>query len=108
MPNTIEKTWWVEEGRLMGGQYPGAPDAPTMQEKLAALAAAGIDTFINLQEADETGSGTEPFPDYMPAFSTLPTKSGLPATSHRFPIEDGKPPPTKPPSNRFWTASTSN
>ena len=44
-------TYWVQPGRFLAGEYPGAPDAKETREKIAAFLEAGITTFIDLTEA---------------------------------------------------------
>ncbi len=45
--------YWVVPGQFLAGQYPARIERPDGAERLDALLAAGIDTFINLAEADE-------------------------------------------------------
>ncbi len=70
-------TYWIAPGRLLAGEYPGAPEKNDAEVRLKSLLAAGIDWFIDLTEADELS-------DYA---SLLPALD--PAVRHqRFPIID--------------------
>ena len=41
--------YWVEEGRLLAGEYPGHPsDDERVREKVGALLAAGVTLFVDL------------------------------------------------------------
>jgi hypothetical protein len=51
----IPDSYWVEEGSLLAGEYPGAPDEGAARAKLAAVLAAGVDTFLDLTEPGEYG-----------------------------------------------------
>lgn len=70
----VPNSYWVEPGRLLAGEYPGAPraDAPS---RIQALLAAGITSFIDL-----TGEGELP-----PYSHDLPDRE---VVHRRFPIID--------------------
>jgi hypothetical protein len=55
---------WVEEGRLLAGQYPGSPDPREAETKLAALVDCGVRAVVSLIEADEKSRGGVPFVPY--------------------------------------------
>lgn len=48
MTHLPRKTYWVEENRLMAGQYPGSADPDRAVEKLTVLAGLGVTHFIDL------------------------------------------------------------
>lgn len=52
-PRPIAASYWVEPGRLLAGEYPGALEEDAARRKLRAFLAAGIDTFYNLTTADD-------------------------------------------------------
>lgn len=52
-PAPIANAYWVEPGRLLAGEYPGAGDEEGGRERIARLLAAGIDCFLDLTEPDE-------------------------------------------------------
>lgn len=52
-PAPIPDSYWLIDGLLLAGEYPGTPSERTTREKLAKFLDAGIRTFIDLTEADE-------------------------------------------------------
>ena len=87
------KTWWIDNGRMLGGQYPGDLDVKVQQRMLAALLDLGITCFVNLQEPNETGRG-KPFRDYMPLVELLAAERNVRVGFRRFPISDQHVPST--------------
>lgn len=49
----ISNSYWVEPGRLLAGEYPGAKDAGAARIKLRSFLAAGVTYFLDLTEPDE-------------------------------------------------------
>jgi hypothetical protein len=49
----IPDSYWVEPGRLLAGEYPGARTDEGALPRLEAFAGAGITSFVDLTEADE-------------------------------------------------------
>jgi hypothetical protein len=49
----IPNSYWVQPGRWLAGEYPGAEDEAESARRIALLCAAGLDTFIDLTEAGE-------------------------------------------------------
>jgi protein-tyrosine phosphatase len=47
-PRPIAASYWVEPGRLLAGEYPGALNEEAARNKLRAFLAVGVDTFYNL------------------------------------------------------------
>ena len=67
-PSTIPPTsssYWVVPGRLLAGAYPGDLDPEAHEAKVQVLIDAGIRTFVNLMEEDETNYAGEPFAPYQ-------------------------------------------
>lgn len=56
-PPPIPNSYWVEPGRLLAGEYPGAMSRADAIERLQRLLQAGIDSFLDLTEEGE-------LPDY--------------------------------------------
>lgn len=55
--------YWVEQGRLLATEYPGAREREKAEEKLQALIDAGITSFVDLTEPGErTWDGTPMVP----------------------------------------------
>jgi hypothetical protein len=49
----IPGSYWVEPGRLLAGEYPGAGDEARALARLAQIRDAGIDFFLDLTEERE-------------------------------------------------------
>ncbi len=54
LPRPISESYWVEPGRLLAGEYPGAYTSESTRQRLDALLEAGFDTFIDLTRPNET------------------------------------------------------
>lgn len=52
-PTPLPNSYWVIPGRWLAGEYPGGRTELETRERLEALAAAGIDAFIDLTQPDE-------------------------------------------------------
>ena len=57
-------SYWVVPGLLLAGAYPGDPDPDEHRAKVQSLLDAGIRTFVNLMEEDETNWAGVPFVPY--------------------------------------------
>ena len=55
-------TYWVEEGRLLAGEYPGSPSRADTMERLHRLLAAGVTYFLDLTEPGEI----TPYDQWLP------------------------------------------
>jgi protein-tyrosine phosphatase len=67
-PDAIPPTapsYWVVPASLLAGAYPGASDPETHRAKVQSLVDAGIRTFVNLMEVNETNYASEPFVPYQ-------------------------------------------
>jgi hypothetical protein len=67
-PDAIPPTassYWVVPGRLLAGAYPGDSDPEAHRAKVQSLVDAGIRTFVNLMEVNETNYAGEPFVPYQ-------------------------------------------
>ncbi len=80
--------YWVIENRLLAGAYPGAIDPIEHAAKLDRLLAAGLRTFVNLMEEDETGHDGLPFPRYHEYFRQVASSYEHPLEHHRISIPD--------------------
>jgi hypothetical protein len=56
----IPDSYWVEPGRLLAGEYPGAKLDDDSMPRLAAFAAAGVTSFVDLTEEREMLSPYRP------------------------------------------------
>lgn len=77
-PTPLPNTFWIEPGRLLAGEYPGAPSSEETVERLQALTEAGVTYFLNLTQADE-------LPEYHHALSQL-RRDLAPAGQERLPL----------------------
>ena len=77
-------SYWVVPGLLLAGAYPGAKDAEERRAKIQALLDAGIHTFINLMEEDETNYDGQRFAPY----DDLAREFCPDVACHRYPIVD--------------------
>lgn len=73
----IPDSYWVEPGRLLAGEYPGALNPDVAQDKLRRFLDAGVTMFLDLTQAGEYG--LEPY---------APLLRGQ-AEHRRMPIPDG-------------------
>ena len=69
----IPNSYWVVEGQLLAGEYPGDWEPDEAQARAEAFVHCGFSTFIDLTEDDEL----DPYAELV-----------LPARHRRFPIED--------------------
>ena len=53
MDRPLPNTYWVTPGRLLAGEYPGGSDFSDSRARLARLADAGIDYFVDLTVENE-------------------------------------------------------
>lgn len=77
----LAQSYWVETGRLLAGEYPGAFDQEQTRKRLDALLEAGFDTFVDLTMPGEIAPYTNVLFEEARAYDVQ-------ATYHRFPIGD--------------------
>jgi len=75
-------SFWVREGALLAGPYPGSKEPSLVRPKLAAMLELGVRDFIDLTEEDEH---LDPY-DFT--LSSASADLGVDATHQRFPIRD--------------------
>lgn len=92
MTYPFDRTWWVIDGLMLAGRYPGDVDERTAERGLDALLGHGISAFVNLQEADETNGSGQRFRDYMPVVTHLSEARSLETSFRRFAIKDQRTP----------------
>jgi protein-tyrosine phosphatase len=61
----IPDSYWVDEGRLLAGQYPGEPEPEAALAKLTRIREAGVEFFLDLTEEHE------PLPAYREEIAPL-------------------------------------
>ncbi len=79
-PATIE-SYWVVSGRFLAGEYPARVERPDAAERLDAVLATGIDSFIDLTEPQELAP-------YLPLLLERARVHGIVVTHQRFAIVD--------------------
>jgi hypothetical protein len=77
-PKPDPNTYWVVPGKLLAGEYPGAPDSEEARRRLRKFLAAGVRHFIDMTEAGELAPYTE----------LLAEEAGSETSYERFPISD--------------------
>jgi protein-tyrosine phosphatase len=80
--DAILHAWWVEPGRLLAGEYPGARTAEKAAQKVRLLIDAGVDTVIDLTTPDDH---LEPYDD---ALQVAAEKAGRQVRHFAYPIPD--------------------
>jgi ADP-ribosylglycohydrolase len=86
-PPTI-RSYWVVEGKFLAGAYPGSPDENKHRQRIEELWSAGIRTFINLVEEDETNNSGKSFHRYDDVLRELASDAAETVAHLRFPVRD--------------------
>jgi hypothetical protein len=81
-PRPHPNCYWVEPGRLLAGEYPGASDEPGARRKLGALLEAGLTYFLDLTDP------ADPLLPYAPLLQAEAGARGLSAAYARLSIPD--------------------
>jgi hypothetical protein len=77
----LPNTYWLPDGLLLAGEYPGSDDPDEAAERLAARYRAGVDTFIDLTEPHE-------LTPYQEALGVLASEHRPAPSYHRLPVRD--------------------
>ncbi|MEK6754080.1 MAG: dual specificity protein phosphatase family protein [Chloroflexota bacterium] len=77
----IPESYWVEEGRLLAGEFPGSYNPESTRRRMDAFLEAGINTFIDLTQSHELDS-------YESILKEQARVSDITASCHRFAIRD--------------------
>jgi hypothetical protein len=80
--DAILYAWWVEPGRLLAGEYPGARTAEKAAQKVRLLIDAGVDSIVDLTTP---GDRLEPYED---ALQDAARKAGRQVHRFAHPIPD--------------------
>jgi len=80
--DAILHAWWVEPGRLLADEYPGARTAEKAAQKVRLLIDAGVDTVIDLTTPDDH---LEPYDDVL---QVAAEKAGRQVRHFAYPIPD--------------------
>ena len=82
----IPDSYWVSE-TLIAGEYPGAKNAASARLRVRRMLAAGVDTFVDLTEADER-QAHGPVKPYEQVVSDAASELGRDLRYHRMAIPD--------------------
>ena len=82
----ISESYWVENKRLLAGEYPGSHDPEAARRRIDTFLEAGIDTFIDLTQSHELVS-------YESILMQEARIYEINASYQRFPIRDYGIPP---------------
>lgn len=88
--------FWIHEGLLCAGCYPGDPDRETRDAKLHGLLDCGIRRVVSLMAATERGRNGRPFEPYVPRLHELAAERDVVVECVNLPIRDACAP--SPPS----------
>ena len=86
----LERCYWVVENLLLAGAYPGHPDSHAHTKRISGLWEAGMRTFVNLVEEDETNHTGQAFVRYDDVLRELAVKSKDRIAHLRFSVPDTK------------------
>ena|SRR6266545_6295211 len=78
----IPDSYWLVDGQLLAGGYPGAFDDTRAREKIEAILSAGIRSFIDLTDT------VDPLKPYEPILNELAASMGIDVSYRRMPIMD--------------------
>lgn len=78
----IPDSYWLIEGQLLAGEYPGAYDEDDAREKLRGLLGVGIRSFVDLTET------TDPLEPYEHLLGEVASEMALHVRYVRLPIRD--------------------
>ncbi len=92
MQRPFAQSYWVREGLLCAGHYPGALEVDERKQKLAGLLDCGIRRVINLIPSHETGQSGFAFDPYEPLLQSLAANRGLSIEWLRMGYADGATP----------------
>lgn len=88
------QSFWVRDKLLCAGQYPGAVDPATRDEKLRGLLDCGIRRVLSLMEPNELGLGGARFEPYASRLAELAAERGGSVDFINLPIRDASAPST--------------
>ncbi|MCA9194711.1 MAG: dual specificity protein phosphatase family protein [Planctomycetales bacterium] len=86
----LERCYWVVENLLLAGAYPGHPNSHAHTKRVSGLWEAGMRTFINLVEEEETNHTGQAFVRYDDVLRELAVNNSDRIAHLRFPIPDQK------------------
>ncbi len=84
----IVRSYWVRDGQLMAGPYPGSIDTMEAHDKLRLLLDAGVRAFLDLTEDDETNLTGQLVLRYQELLRAIAEERGDSVYALRFPYLD--------------------
>ena len=81
MDNPIANSYWITNGRLLAGGYPGAISQEETSKEVRSILEAGVTAFVDLTEEDEN-------PPYTTALSEISNQLGTSSKHIRMSIGD--------------------
>lgn len=88
MKPPFDEAYWVEQGLVMAGAYPGEYDAVASERRLRGLLRCGIRRFITLMEAREESPDLRLAPAYAGGLERVARQERVDADVLRFDIHD--------------------
>lgn len=88
LPTPLPRCYWVVEKLFLAGAYAGHPEPRDHEERVTGLWNAGMRTFINLIEENETNPPGRPFTRYDDLLRKLAAREEQRVAHLRFPIVD--------------------
>ena len=88
MERPFDRTYWVLDGKLLAGCYPGDADLDKARGKLSAMLDFGVRHFVNLMEPDERDWYGQLFAPYNTVARELAQARGIELSFSRFAIRD--------------------
>ncbi|MEJ0007147.1 MAG: hypothetical protein WDM77_12485 [Steroidobacteraceae bacterium] len=76
----LPNSYWLQPGKLLGGEYPGGSSEEETLRRLGALLDAGVDCFVNLTRPGELPAYSGLLPDDTLYFH-------LPISDHGLPVD---------------------
>ena len=92
MRKPFSQSFWVCEGQLCAGCYPGALDSATRDSKLRGLLDCGVRRVLSLMEATENSYSGRSFEPYVTRLLELAEAQGVSVDCQRLSIRDGTAP----------------
>ena len=89
----FSQSFWVRDGLLCAGCYPGDQEPATRDAKLRGLLDCGVRRVLSLMEATERGRGGRPFEPYVPRLQELAAERQVDLECLSLPMPDASAPP---------------
>ena len=86
------QSYWVRDGLLCAGAYPGSPTPSDHADKCRGVVAAGVRRVISLMEDREMNHDGLPFTPYAPLMQQLATERAATIEFMALPIKDAHAP----------------